>query len=251
MIHLKYIPYTYCIGWPELDLWYYGVRYHKKHQANPVDLWTTYFTSSNDVKEMRKYWGEPSFIQIRKTFSTFEAAREWESRVLKRLKVRTNPRWLNKCSNHKAVDQTGLKRSVESRKKMSEARKNCIYTEEGRNKLKLRPIRKQSIEERKKRSEYWKTNNPSNNEITKQKQREKLRVLFSGKGNPRFDHTIYTFKNDSGEEYIGLRCDFICKYNLNSSGVSGMIKHNKQYKHWCVDRAEFSRANFTPKETHK
>ena len=248
MNKLEYKPYTYVIGWPELDLWYYGVRYHKKHIANPCDLWKTYFTSSDSVHQMRKYWGEPTVIQVRKIFSTFEAARDWETRVLKRLKVRTNNRWLNKCSNHKAVDQTGKLRSIEAKKRMSVARSSCVYTEEGKAKLKLMPKRVQSLEERRQRSEYWKI--PQNHPSTKGLSTEckiKLSNRFSGSGNPRFDNRIYTFKHINGSEFTGLRYNFIHSCGLNPPGVSQMINHNEYYRGWFVDRAEFSRANFAPR----
>lgn len=60
-----YPPYTYLIGWSEHNLWYYGVRY-----ANSTipenDLWVKYFSSSKYVKDIRKEFGEPDVIQIRK-----------------------------------------------------------------------------------------------------------------------------------------------------------------------------------------
>lgn len=46
------IPYTYLLGWPEIDKWYYGVRYAKK--CHPSDLWVTYKTSSRHVDSIVK-----------------------------------------------------------------------------------------------------------------------------------------------------------------------------------------------------
>jgi hypothetical protein len=89
-------PYTYLIGWPELNTYYYGVRYSKK--CNPSDFWVTYFTSSKKVKEFVIKHGEPTVIQVRKTFTDAQTARLWEERVLKKLKVSNNPKWLN--TNH-------------------------------------------------------------------------------------------------------------------------------------------------------
>jgi hypothetical protein len=88
------VPYTYLIGWSKLDLWYYGCQYSKT--ANPSNLWTTYFTSSSYVNEARKTYGEPDVVEVRKTFESRDAARGWEHRVLKRMKVRKSKRWLNK-----------------------------------------------------------------------------------------------------------------------------------------------------------
>lgn len=88
-----YIPYTYLIGWSKLDLWYYGARWASN--CHPDDLFITYFTSSKQVKKIRNKHGDPDIIQIRKTFETAYEARNWESKVLQRMKVIRNPKWLN------------------------------------------------------------------------------------------------------------------------------------------------------------
>ena len=62
------IPFTYLIGWTSHNLWYYGVRFAKG--CNPRDLWTTYFTSSEKVKQTRQELGEPDVIEVRKIFQT-------------------------------------------------------------------------------------------------------------------------------------------------------------------------------------
>lgn len=86
-------PYTYLIGWPEQDLWYYGVRY--ANNCHPNDFWVTYKTSSDKVKEAIIEHGEPTIKQIRKTFADKMIARLWEERVLKRMKVVSSDKWLN------------------------------------------------------------------------------------------------------------------------------------------------------------
>ena len=85
--------FTYLIGWSALDKWYYGARYSKK--CAPEDLWTTYFTSSERVAAMRAEHGEPDVVEIRQIFAIPEDALNWEVRVLKRLKVLKNDKWLN------------------------------------------------------------------------------------------------------------------------------------------------------------
>ena len=74
-----YIPFTYLIGWSKHNIWYYGVRV--KPGTTPADLWTTYFTSSKLVKQIRKDVGEPDVIQVRKTFKTKTGALLWEHNV--------------------------------------------------------------------------------------------------------------------------------------------------------------------------
>jgi hypothetical protein len=90
-------PYTYLIGWPDHNKWYYGVRY--ANNCNPAELWITYKTSSKFVNEFVKLHGEPSIIEVRKVFNSKELARLWEHKVLKRLKVVKSNKWLNKTDN--------------------------------------------------------------------------------------------------------------------------------------------------------
>ena len=101
---MEYIPYTYLIGWAKLNKWYYGVEYSVVSKiANPENLWTVYFTSSKEVKKFREQNGEPDVLQIRKTFTAAEGARLWEEKVLKRLNVIEDDKWLNKNDNRLPV----------------------------------------------------------------------------------------------------------------------------------------------------
>ena len=95
-----YQPYTYLIGWSDLDQWYYGVRFAKN--CDPSDLWTKYFTSSKYVALLREEHGEPDIVQVRKTFINSDQARAWELKVLQRMNVVTESKWLNKSAG-KAV----------------------------------------------------------------------------------------------------------------------------------------------------
>lgn len=103
------MPYTYLLGWSRHNLFYYGVRYAAK--ADPSDLWTTYFTSSKYVKELRKVLGEPDVVEVRRTFSDRKAAMVWEHTVLRRMKVVHDPRWINKTDNA-AIDFKTSKRNT-------------------------------------------------------------------------------------------------------------------------------------------
>ncbi len=91
------MPYTYLIGWSKLNKWYYGVRFAKN--CVPVELWVKYKTSSIVVKEFVLENGDPDIIQIRKTFSSIEKARQWETKVLRRLSVIKDEKWLNQTDN--------------------------------------------------------------------------------------------------------------------------------------------------------
>lgn len=92
------MAYTYLIGWTDQNKWYYGVRY--KGDAKPSDLWATYFTSSKAVKRFRVKFGEPNIVQIRKVFDSREKAIVWEHKVLERMKVASDPRFLNMTANY-------------------------------------------------------------------------------------------------------------------------------------------------------
>lgn len=89
----KFKSYTYVIGWTKFNKWYYGVQFSST--ANPTNLWTTYFTSSPIVSKFREKHGEPDVIQIRKTFDNRVSAQNWENKVLKRLNVLNDDKWLN------------------------------------------------------------------------------------------------------------------------------------------------------------
>ncbi len=93
-------PFTYLIGWSTINKFYYGVKYAKN--SNPADLWTKYFTSSKHVKQIRNDHGEPDIIQVRKVFNSVEKARNWECKVLTRLNVIHNEKWIN-ATNNKSI----------------------------------------------------------------------------------------------------------------------------------------------------
>lgn len=87
------MPYTYLFGWNMLQKYYYGVRYASN--CSPDDLYVKYKSSSKEVKKMIKLHGKPDIIQVRRTFLTPEKAIRWEERVLRRMKVLRDEKWLN------------------------------------------------------------------------------------------------------------------------------------------------------------
>lgn len=90
-------PYTYLLGWPKYDRWYYGVQYGNR--ADPSNLMETYFSSSKLVKRFIDTVGLPTVVQIRKIFLNAQHAREYEHKVLRRLRVTTSHKWLNLTEN--------------------------------------------------------------------------------------------------------------------------------------------------------
>lgn len=92
------IPYTYLIIHQPTKSYYYGCRFGKN--CTPSDLWKTYFTSSKKVHKLIGEYGKDSFaFQIRKTFDCVDKCRDWESRVLKKMKVVQRSDFINKTDN--------------------------------------------------------------------------------------------------------------------------------------------------------
>lgn len=90
-----YPSYTYLIGWSKHNIWYYGVRYANS-TIPEKDLWVKYFTSSKNVQNIRKKFNDPDVIQIRKKFDCPKKAIAWEKKVLLKLNVLNQDKWINK-----------------------------------------------------------------------------------------------------------------------------------------------------------
>ena len=111
-------PFTYVVECTPTGKRYYGVRFAKGCQ--PSDLWTCYFTSCAAVQKDVALYGREAFSHsVRKIFSSVEAARRWETRVLVKLGIPGNLRWYNKTSNIAIESQAGVVRSSATRLKMS------------------------------------------------------------------------------------------------------------------------------------
>jgi hypothetical protein len=92
--------YTYCLTFKSSGQRYYGVSW--KHNSHPDQLGKTYFSSSWFVKRLITNFGKDAFeYEIRKTFKCPKKARQWETKVLRRLKVATNENWLNLSQGYK------------------------------------------------------------------------------------------------------------------------------------------------------
>ena len=98
---MKNKPYTYLIGWTLHNKWYYGVRYAKN--CHPDDLWVKYRTSGKYVTDFVTQYGDPDVVQVRKTFENVNDARGWEEKVLRRMIVIKDQKWLNK-TNSRSID---------------------------------------------------------------------------------------------------------------------------------------------------
>lgn len=103
---MNHVPFTYLIGWSTHNKFYYGMR--TARNCHPRELWKTYFTSSKEVKRLRKSLGEPDVIEIRKTFVSFQECSAWEAKVLRRLGASFNDKFLNRHNGGEKFNTTGL-----------------------------------------------------------------------------------------------------------------------------------------------
>ena len=160
--------YTYLITHKPTGQRYYGFR-----SANTVapeeDLWKRYFTSSKRVQQLVEETGADSFdVEVRKTFDTQEQATHWETKVLRRMRVLESDQWLNQNIAGYIVP------TEESRKKISEANKGRVQSEEHRLKRSLTQKGKPKVNSKNKTPEY----------------RALMSQLKSGEGNGRYGNPV-------------------------------------------------------------
>lgn len=198
----SYEPYVYFIGWSHLNTFYIGCRYGISKNAHPSQLWSTYFTSSTHVKLFYKIHGEPDIIRIEKTFTDPKKCRTYEHKLLARMKILKDPRFLNKsiggekfaggphseetkekmriaAKNRPPVSEETRKKhseiskniSAETRQKISDGGKGRICSKEIREKMSIaQQISKQNVsEETRKKMSIAALNKPKVTEETKLK----------------------------------------------------------------------------------
>lgn len=259
------IPYTYRIKWSSTGMSYYGVRYAK--DCKPDDLWVTYFTSSEYVRDYIKEHGEPDIKEIRKTFPSGDshAAMEWEHNVLKKINAVNRTDYLNESYSKGIPPMLGDKNPM-NLPGVREKHKAAVSTPERREKASAtakevwqRPghrevqtvARKQAWQENEARikevsrqfSALW--DDPEYRKIQSATRKEKWRdpsyhhkmtLTRQGKNNGRYDPTLYIFEHTDGTIEVSSRYDLINKYNLNKGSMCGVIKnHGTIHKGWkCV-----------------
>ena len=112
-----YTPFTYIIGWSQHKKFYYGAKYAQGCQ--PKDLWESYFTSSEYVKEFREENGEPDIIKIHRTFSDANSCVLFENLYLTKIDAKNHPLFLNESNGRKSF-------GVWNEKYLEKRRKTCI-----------------------------------------------------------------------------------------------------------------------------
>lgn len=124
------VAYTYFVKWSSHNIKYYGVRFAKN--CHPDDLWVTYFTSSKKVKRFREEHGEPDVVEIRRTFSSKSAARNWETKVIQRLGLVKSIEWLNQTDHTGKFFWQGKRgsQSEDHRAKLSKSHRGLKQSDE-------------------------------------------------------------------------------------------------------------------------
>jgi len=109
-------PYTYLIGWSELEKYYYGVRFANKVEPEK-DLWVKYFTSSKHVKNFRESHGEPDIILIDMVFEIAQDAIDYEKLKIRQCLFESDEknRWLNKAIGATIVMDDQMKQAMKER----------------------------------------------------------------------------------------------------------------------------------------
>jgi hypothetical protein len=146
-------PYTYLVKHKLTGKAYYGSRcqnFTKCNRTPAEDLWHHYTTSSVNINNIIKEEGKDAFAyEIRRTFDTIEEMIDWETRVLKRLRVLENQdKWLNgNIAGYKILTAAGAK-------KISEAHKDKPKTEEHKKKLSAAQAGKPKVNSKNQTPEY-------------------------------------------------------------------------------------------------
>lgn len=202
-------PYCYLLGWKEQDCWYYGVRYAKN--CDPSDLFVTYFTSSKYVKNFIEKYGNPSIIVIRKTFTLEQIteAREWEHRVLRRIGVPKNQKFLNKTHNKSRPALYGDDNPSKKPENREKIRLGTIKnTPRGENHPRVKYPEKyaNAIEKSKGRDNWW-----SRGELNAMKNPEiiekHLKSVKKGINHPYYKKTHSEIFGDKSDEYRKMISD--------------------------------------------
>lgn len=96
-----YTPYCYLLRHKRTGLVYYGSK--SSSDSHPAFFMVFYFTSSKIVKAYLQSDGIDAFEwEIRKTFTNRDECIKWESKVLRRMKVHENDKFINIDANQKA-----------------------------------------------------------------------------------------------------------------------------------------------------
>lgn len=105
--------FVYKIGWTEYNKWYIGSRH--RNGCSISDLWSTYFTSSDDVKHFSMNTGRPDVIVLLKELdSTRKKILAEEEVFIKEYDAYTSENFFNKRRNAVKLDTEKLETFIQN-----------------------------------------------------------------------------------------------------------------------------------------
>lgn len=126
---MKAQPYTYLIGWTEIEtpMFYYGVRF--KQGCHTGEFWeydqygneAGYFTSSPGVRKFRKQHGDPDLIYTYQHVSKSQATSDERDVLQNFIKNGDTAIWINK--NYAGIDLTYTPIKVRARNRKAKSQK--------------------------------------------------------------------------------------------------------------------------------
>lgn len=225
---MKTMPFCYLIGWTKLNKFYYGVRY--KDGVSPDTLWTSYYTSSNYVKEFIEENGQPDVVQVRKVFKCGKNARAWETKVLKRIDAVKSSTWLNANDTKNFYRAPGWQHTEDTKRKISDVKLSTGHTitdehkravsEANKGKVVTEETRKRMSEARKniKRTEEWSRNNGLAN-------RRKVQIYSTLEAKTFTWETTNEFKDETGFSNLNIK-QMKSKEGLTIKRLTKRARHN-------------------------
>ena len=183
MTNTTYIPYFYIICHRKSGKFYAGSRFvNSRCVANPVEFMKEkgYNTSSKEVNHLIESEGLESFDVLRmKTFTDGESAYNYETKFLKKVNAKDNPKFINRSNNNGIFNTLGMKLSSATKEKISKAHKGRKHSDEYREKMSKSTSaekngmygKKHSEESKKKMAEKAKLRSPDSEETRKKKAR--------------------------------------------------------------------------------
>lgn len=211
-------PYSYLLGWPNQDRWYYGIRYAKG--CDPSDLWTTYKTSSQHVHDFVLEFGDPSIILVRKTFKSVDSAREWEHKVLRRLKVIKKDKWINRTDNKAIAPLYGDDNPAKRPEVRALISKNTCRKWGDDNPMKKPEVASKVSKKLKGRKNHWQVGdkNPAKRPEIRQK------LSRPGSDNPFYNHThTDSFKENMSKRFKNIPKEKVtCPFCNKTGGKNTM-----------------------------
>lgn len=215
-----YQPYTYYLIWTSTDMRYYGVEYGKN--ANPSNLWKTYFTSSIYVDKHVSDYGPPDIIGVHCIFDNAQDAVSFETRILRWINAANSSKFLNRSNGGKHFTGCATKGKTYDE----------IYGHETATKLKLvRSISMQGNTHSKGKKCPAKARNKEQHGLWNightSESKTKMSIAKQGLNNPCYDSTSHQFYHNDYGVFVGTRYELRTLFpdqNINSQCLLKVIQ---------------------------